>query len=142
MLTNILIFPCKTSWQTPNEKGYYSLNKNVHGYSRLHRKVYAKHHNITLTTEDYICHHCDNPGCIEITHLFLGTQKDNMHDMASKGRRAKGEHNGNSSLTKSAVLRIREMHQLGYTQSEIAIEFKVTRPLISYVVNRKVWGYI
>lgn len=33
-----------------------------------------------------VLHRCDNKPCKEINHLFLGTQKDNMQDMVSKGR--------------------------------------------------------
>ena len=33
-----------------------------------------------------ICHHCDNPGCCNPAHLFMGTQKQNVLDMIDKGR--------------------------------------------------------
>lgn len=34
----------------------------------------------------WVLHHCDNPPCVRFDHLFLGTQVENMDDMARKGR--------------------------------------------------------
>ena len=33
-----------------------------------------------------VLHRCDNPPCIKLDHLFLGTCKDNTRDAMSKGR--------------------------------------------------------
>ncbi len=33
-----------------------------------------------------VLHRCDNPACVRPEHLFLGSQKDNVHDCIAKGR--------------------------------------------------------
>lgn len=39
-----------------------------------------------------VLHTCDNPRCCNPAHLFLGTKKDNTHDMLRKGRNVPPPH--------------------------------------------------
>lgn len=50
-----------------------------------HRAMMIAHgHNIPPGA--VVMHRCDNPLCVNIDHLSVGTQADNMDDMKAKGR--------------------------------------------------------
>ena len=83
----------------------------------LHRVVFYAAHGYL---PEVVRHNCDNPRCIEITHLEPGTQVDNMRDMRERGRagdcRNFGEANGRAVLTDEQVQTIRDLYIKGSRQ--------------------------
>lgn len=90
----------------------------------------------------YVCHACDNVSCVNPNHLFLGTQKQNLQDMASKGRSTWGEKNPMAKLTEEQVKEIKQGFASGKTDTELAKQFNMSRQGINNIRNNKLWGYI
>lgn len=91
-----------------------------------------------------IMHRCDNPPCVELSHLVLGTQKENIADKYAKGRArvAVGERCGKSTLTTEQVIEMRRLYAQGVPKAELAIRFSVSRPNVYVVVTRRTWKHI
>ena len=70
-----------------------------------HRAVW-EHFNGPLSPGQCVLHRCDNTRCINPEHLFVGTQADNMRDMADKGRGGapKGEKHLSAKLTEAQAI--------------------------------------
>ncbi len=86
-----------------------------------------------------VLHKCDNPLCVNPSHLFLGTYADNMKDMTIKGRQARGTSIYTHKLTEENVLHIRSLE---LPMKDIAEMYKVHRTTISRIRSRKTWRYI
>jgi len=90
----------------------------------------------------YVCHACDNVACVNPNHLFLGTQKQNLQDMASKGRSTWGEKNPMAKLTEEQVKEIKHGFATGKTDTELSKQFNISRSTIYGIRNSRLWSYI
>jgi hypothetical protein len=91
----------------------------------------------------FVCHHCDNRRCVRPSHLFLGTQADNMRDAAAKGRTTRGERDGTAKLTEQYVRSIRARYAAGgVLMRELAQEHGVSITTIRFVIRGMRWAHV
>lgn len=93
-----------------------------------------------------VLHRCDNPPCVRLDHLFLGTQIDNIADMDAKGRRRTlpryGTAHIGAKLREQDIPSIRTIRENGLSQQAIAARFGVSRRLIRRVLDGIVWKHV
>lgn len=92
-----------------------------------------------------VLHKCDNPGCVNPEHLFLGTNMDNVHDMDAKGRRVtvsiSGSQHANAVLNEKQVLEIKEIiKSKSLTQRQIAKMYGVANSTVNHIKTGRLWG--
>lgn len=124
-----------------NQDGYGLLSRGDQkvGAHRLSWQI----HNGEIPAGMNVCHRCDNPQCTRPDHLFLGTQRQNMQDCASKGRvfirEQRGAMNASARLTDENARMIRERYAAGELQRGLANEFNVSLTVISALVRGRTY---
>lgn len=135
-----------TACRTPN--GYGQMNTGNGKKDMAHRLAWAFVQKQSPPADLFVCHHCDNRGCVRPSHLYVGTQTDNMRDCARRGRNGAwtrpeqvlcGEHHGRARLTAIQVRDIRLRAQNGERQVDLAREFNLHRATINHIVKRYTW---
>lgn len=108
--------------------GYGSVY--VEGTIRLaHRVVWELYYG-PIPARLKVCHKCDNPPCCNPSHLFIGTQKENMQDAAVKRR----THHAKFSAEEITFIRNSTLSKMA-----LAKMFGVCRQDISMIIHRKIY---
>jgi predicted DNA-binding protein (UPF0251 family) len=97
--------------------GYGIINVNGR-HTRAHRYAWEQAYG-PLRPGDCVLHHCDNPRCVRVDHLFLGDRLINNRDAIAKGRRVEAR----AKLTSEQVRQAFHMRDQGATYAEIAEVF-------------------
>lgn len=129
---------------TVSRRGYGLIrvgNKKI----QAHRFSWILHHNMEPIPEGLnVCHSCDNPGCVNPDHLWLGTRLENVRDMVKKDRHPKGERSGRALLTESQVREARELWKTGAIprKTDIAKKYGLSYTAARYMLNGTNWGHV
>lgn len=140
---------------TDSECWEWSGNREKSGYGNLyhegktlkaHRVAYMVANGCELPSSVLVRHGCDNPPCVNPSHLGQGSHQDNWDDMDRRGRVAgpitAGEGHFKAVLNSTQVLSIRDKSSHGQSLGSLASEFSMSKSAIQQIVNRKTWRHI
>ena len=138
---------------TPRSDGCWEWTgaRDSNGYGRLnidgkpvlaHRLAWQLHRG-PITSEDHICHKCDNPPCVNPSHLFKGNAQMNSDDKLKKKRHrygvSKGEAHGHAILTEEQA---REIKASALSHKACAERFGVSYQTVWEIRKGVSWKHI
>lgn len=129
-----------------------SLAKTGYGQVAFRGKVSLAHRvafevaNGPIPDGLFVLHKCDVRACVNPSHLFLGTQAENMADMAAKGRSRnrdnRGDRHAMAKLNSAEVLVIAERLKSGESSAALGREFGVGRTAIVKIKLGESWSSV
>ena len=72
-------------WTGARDASGYGIARIGDTLVRAHRYAWSRV-NGPIPAGKVICHTCDNPPCVNLDHLWPGTQGENIRDSVAKGR--------------------------------------------------------
>ena len=128
---------------------------DTNGYGRMyapngerltHRTAYALAHPDEDIAGVKVCHKCDYPPCCRPSHLFVGTQRDNLNDMRKKKRgntvNLPGDRARNVKLTARQVVSIVRAAKCGVRRNDLARRHSVAVVTIHKIMQGENWSTV
>lgn len=108
---------------------------------KAHRVSWILHHG-EIPMGLWVLHRCDNPPCVNPSHLFLGNHDDNIADALKKSRFARGKRNG-GLFDPEQVIEIRRLHDVeGMDARRLSEIYKANHNTINGVIYRNTYRYL
>ena len=107
-----------------------------------HRVSYAVTHG-AVPDGASVLHRCDNRPCFNPAHLFVGTQKENMHDMWRKGRgNPPGLFGARHPFAKVNEDDVRSIRASSLTLRELGALYGLSQSALSGIRRRRTWTHV
>lgn len=135
--SNVKVTPTCWSWLPYKDRGGYGKIKIDGKWHRAHRIAYELFCG-EIPDGIFVCHHCDNPACVNPSHLFLGTPLDNIQDAWRKGRITE-DSRFNAKLTWPQVEEIRARRRNGERLRTIAPDYGIHPATVSRIALQRQW---
>lgn len=125
------------NWQLSTDRdGYGICAEIIPSIHRAHRLSYAVFVG-PIPDHKYVLHSCDNPGCVNPEHLFIGNAQINAKDRVAKGRYV-GENSSTAKFSDATVVEVITMYNQGATYPEIMNKTGVSRRHVSSILSGRV----
>lgn len=127
-------------WQRSKKQNDYGVTCIDGRVEYAHRVSCIAHHG-PIPLGWYVCHTCDTPSCVNPSHIYAGTPKQNQADSKERGRMRKpfGINNKTAKLTDEIVRHIRSSPA---TNKELGERLGVDASTISVVRSGKTWRHV
>lgn len=129
---------CWTWTRTKKGEGYGVFHFRMNGkrlYLYAHQLSLFISHQQPQSPQSIVCHKCDNPSCINPSHLYLGSPASNANDLRTKNLRSHMKPYY-KKFNEDTILKIRnDYNQGGITQAALAKKYNTTQPTISALVR-------
>lgn len=127
------------AWTKAKREGYGVLNRD--GKKRQAHAFSYEAHVGPIPAGLQVNHKCHNRCCVNPAHLYVGTQKENMADMAAadRGGQPRGERSGVSKLNAQAVKEIRASREIARV---LADRFSVSISAVYAVRKGLIWRHV
>lgn len=123
-------------------KGYGRIKMAGRKKLKAHRVAWMAVHG-PIPDGLFVCHRCDVRGCVNPSHLFLGTHDDNMADMVAKGRQYKPGRKARPAKEQWRKISDADAQQIRsasrtMSQRSLAVLYRISQSYVSYIVNERV----
>ena len=134
------MLPDCEEWPKARDRGGYGIKKHKGRKWRAHRLAFHLAFPGVPIAGRVIMHKCDNPPCVNVDHLRVGTNADNSADMVRKGR--SGRRLGEANRAKLTEADVRAIRADPRSSSVVAREYGVSDGTVRKIRRRERWGHV